>query len=201
MASSGNKEGNKEVFKWSDEDACTLCEVCLTFIRENGKAQFFKWKEIQLDVERRIGRAFNNSDNYKHKYDTMRRDYCLWKALKNSETGLGWDPVSRKIDASNEWWQRKIKEHPEYKKFRNKGVTSTLEDHWTKLFRDSVATGENVYVPMMNPIEDLTIENENSEEENVRFDGNYISDQFTDAIWEEENFVEYFVEQAKNSSA
>ncbi|KAL2927283.1 hypothetical protein RDABS01_001263 [Bienertia sinuspersici] len=109
MASLSNKEGNEEVFKWIDEDACTLCEVCLVFIRENGKAQFFKWKEILLDVERRIGRAFNNSNSCKHKYDTMRRDYRFWKALKNSETGLGWDPVSGKIGALNEWWQRKIK--------------------------------------------------------------------------------------------
>ncbi|KAL2931234.1 Signal recognition particle 54 kDa protein chloroplastic [Bienertia sinuspersici] len=99
------------------------------------------------------------------------------------------------------WHLLEKMEHPEYKKFRNKGVTSTLEDHWTKLFGDSVVTGENVYVPMMDPIEDLTIENENSEEENVGFNGNYINDQFTDALWEEENFVENFKEQAKNSSA
>lgn len=106
--SSSNKDGTREVFKWSDEDTIILCEVCLTFIKDNGKAQFFKWKDIQMDVEKKIGRELSNPNCCKNKYDAMRKDWRNWKALKLSETGLGWDPYTGKIDASTEWWQRKI---------------------------------------------------------------------------------------------
>ena len=109
MASSSNREGNKEVFKWSDENRCILCEVCLKFIEDNGKAQFFKWREIQMEVEKKIGHKFSTPSSCKHEYDTMRKDYRIWKKLRESETGLGWDPKTGKIDASNEWWQIKIK--------------------------------------------------------------------------------------------
>ena len=57
----------------------------------------------------KIGRELSNSNTCKNKYDTMRKDWRHWKSLKQSETGIGWDPKSGKIDATNEWWQRKIK--------------------------------------------------------------------------------------------
>ncbi|XP_056691632.1 uncharacterized protein [Spinacia oleracea] len=201
--SSSNKDGTREVFKWSDEDTIILCEVCLTFIKDNGKAQFFKWKDIQMDVEKKIGRELSNPNCCKNKYDAMRKDWRNWKALKLSKTGLGWDPYTGKIDASTEWWQRKIKENPEYKKFRLKGVNMELEVKWESLFGDSYATGENVYVPSMDHIEDLTVDNEKIEEENVGEHGGetyFPSNQFTAALLNEERFFESFVEQASNST-
>ncbi|XP_057251333.1 uncharacterized protein LOC125497952 [Beta vulgaris subsp. vulgaris] len=186
MASSSNKEGTKEVFKWTDKDTIILCEVCLQFIKDNGRSQCFKWKEIQIDVEKKIGRPFSNLSSCKHKYDAMRRDWRNWTKLKSSETGLGWDPNSGKIDASDEWWQRKIK-----------GVNSTLETNWDKLFGDSYATGENVYVPSMDHIEDLTVGNENTEEEFVE---NRRVDDFTTELLDEGNFFRNFVEQARNGA-
>ncbi|KAL2899250.1 hypothetical protein RDABS01_024332 [Bienertia sinuspersici] len=59
----------------------------------------------------------------------MRKDRRNWTALKTSETGLGWDPTSGRIEASNECWQKKDKgENPEFGKFRQRGVNSVLEE-------------------------------------------------------------------------
>ncbi|KMT12680.1 hypothetical protein BVRB_4g087790 isoform A [Beta vulgaris subsp. vulgaris] len=80
----------------------------------------------------------------KNKYDWMRRDWQLWKFLKTGETGLGWDPTTGKIKASIEWWEKKIMEKPEVKKFRNKGIAPEIEDLWNRLYQDGYATGEHV---------------------------------------------------------
>nr|GEX78040.1 hypothetical protein [Tanacetum cinerariifolium] len=40
----------------------------------------------------------------------MKRDYNLWKSLKNGETGLGWNAIVQKLDCADEWWKIKIKE-------------------------------------------------------------------------------------------
>lgn len=34
---------------------------------------------------------------------------ALGKILKTGETGLGWNPTTRKLDCSGEWWDRKLK--------------------------------------------------------------------------------------------
>ncbi|KNA14990.1 hypothetical protein SOVF_102350, partial [Spinacia oleracea] len=94
-------------------------------------------------------------------------------------------------------------ENPEYKKFRLKDINMELEEKWENLFGDSYATGENVYVPSMDHLEDLTIDNGNTEEENTENHGGetyFPSNQFTAALLNEEIFYESFVEQASNST-
>ncbi|KAL6583736.1 hypothetical protein OROMI_003025 [Orobanche minor] len=70
---------------------------------------------------------------------------------------IKWHAKSRKASG-------KIKEDAECKKFRNKGVSSELEEIWNKLFEDTVATGVNCVTPSMNPpsvneIQDVNVEN------------------------------------------
>ncbi|XP_020253757.1 uncharacterized protein LOC109830803 [Asparagus officinalis] len=81
----------------------------------------------------------------------MKRDWRIWKGLKQSETGLGWDYITGKLDCSNEWWEIKIKEKPEAKKFRNKGVPCAIEELWDQLYSDVVANGLECVTPGMNP--------------------------------------------------
>ncbi|XP_020242772.1 uncharacterized protein LOC109820987 [Asparagus officinalis] len=81
----------------------------------------------------------------------MKRDWRIWKGLKQSETGLGCDYITGKLDCSNEWWEIKIKEKPEAKKFRNKGVPCAIEELWDQLYSDVVANGLECVTPGMNP--------------------------------------------------
>lgn len=81
-----------------------------------GMHNFFVWKEIQQEVERKIGRQCG-ANSCKYKYDTMKNDWRLWKQLKTLETGLGWNPIAGKIEALDEWWMKKIEENKKFHKF------------------------------------------------------------------------------------
>lgn len=81
----------------------------------------------------------------------MKKDWRLWKFLKFGETGLGWDPLTGKLSCSDEWLDRKIKEKPEAKKFRNKSIDPSLEELWNQLFEDSYADGTENVAPSMDP--------------------------------------------------
>ncbi|KAJ1429737.1 hypothetical protein SESBI_08140 [Sesbania bispinosa] len=73
-------------------------------------------------------------------------DLCIKFIRKN-----GWDAATGKLSASNEWWERKLKEEPKAVKFRYRGVDPVLEEMWKELFDDTYATGENVVAPSMDP--------------------------------------------------
>ncbi|XP_042944491.1 uncharacterized protein LOC122278364 [Carya illinoinensis] len=80
--------------------------------------------------------------------DKMLEDYvdiCVSEIYAGKETGLGWDSVKKTIDATDEWWEKKLQEIPEAAKFRNAGLT-----HISKLdimFRGITATGEGAWAP------------------------------------------------------
>ncbi|MBA0739504.1 hypothetical protein Gogos_012769, partial [Gossypium gossypioides] len=46
-----------------------------------------------------------------------------WKKLKDGDTGLGWNPIKIIVDASNDWWESRLKVVPETKKF----ITSSID--------------------------------------------------------------------------
>ena len=98
----------KEFFKRSYDETVVLCDVIIQYMMKNGRGQSIKWREIEKEVTQRIKRQCA-THCCKHKYDAMRKDWRAWKHLKTTETGLGWDPISGKIDASHEWWEKKIK--------------------------------------------------------------------------------------------
>ncbi|KMT12681.1 hypothetical protein BVRB_4g087790 isoform B [Beta vulgaris subsp. vulgaris] len=134
------KEGN---FIWTDDDMITFCDILIASTDEKVKGRAIKWVLVQDEFEKRTKRKCPIK-SMKNKYDWMRRDWQLWKFLKTGETGLGWDPTTGKIKASIEWWEKKIMEKPEVKKFRNKGIAPEIEDLWNRLYQDGYATGEHV---------------------------------------------------------
>ncbi|KAL4567082.1 hypothetical protein LXL04_022654 [Taraxacum kok-saghyz] len=64
---------------------------------------------------------------------------------------VGWNATTGMLDCSNEWWERKLKEKPEAKKYRHKGVFPSVEEKWDQLFGDAVATGVGCVAPSLNP--------------------------------------------------
>ncbi|PNY16990.1 hypothetical protein L195_g013723 [Trifolium pratense] len=151
MASNNDCMEGGVAFKWSDniEYEKVLAELCIKFIRKNGRVSF-RWKEINQQFESIIKRKCHFK-TLKNKYDAMKRDWRIWRFLKFGETGLGWDPVTGKLSCSDEWWDRKIKEKPEAKKFRNKAIDPSLEELWNQLFEDNYADGLENVAPSMDP--------------------------------------------------
>ncbi|WCJ24492.1 hypothetical protein M5689_006450 [Euphorbia peplus] len=95
----------------------------------------------------------------RHKWDTMKLQWKLWRELKGKETGLGWDPIKGTIDASDEWWNEKIQENAIYASLREKGIGQDVYEKYEMLFMDTVATGEYAYAPSSGMLPDDTEEN------------------------------------------
>jgi len=94
-------------FKWTDDYEKIFCELCIKFIRKNGRSSF-SWVAMSQDFEAIIKQNCKHTC-LKNKFDAMRKDWRLWKFLKFGETSLGWDPITGKLNCSKEWWERKIK--------------------------------------------------------------------------------------------
>ncbi|PIN21974.1 hypothetical protein CDL12_05325 [Handroanthus impetiginosus] len=83
------------------------------------------------------------------------KEWILFRKLMHREIGVGWNPIKNSLDASNEWWKRKIKvnwvylflqENSYYSKLRNKDL-SLIWFRYDTLFFDVAATTERARAP------------------------------------------------------
>ncbi|KAG8377600.1 hypothetical protein BUALT_Bualt08G0049900 [Buddleja alternifolia] len=81
----------------------------------------------------------------KNRWDSLKKEWGIWKRLLRGESGLGWNNEKGTIEATPDWWQRKIQEVPDAAKYREKGPI-LLEDQ-EMLFSDVVATGASAWTP------------------------------------------------------
>jgi hypothetical protein len=44
----------------------------------------------------------------KNRWDTLKKDYTVWKGLLQHASGLGRDPITNTIDADDGWWELEI---------------------------------------------------------------------------------------------
>ncbi|KAG6467198.1 hypothetical protein ZIOFF_074985 [Zingiber officinale] len=79
------------------------------------------------------------------------KEWLLFKKLMHMETGVGWNPTNNSLDASDEWWETKLRENGEYAKFRNKDL-SLVWFRYDKLFSDVAATGERARAPSQQTV-------------------------------------------------
>ncbi|KAL1133900.1 hypothetical protein V6Z11_A12G070300 [Gossypium hirsutum] len=89
-----------------------------------------------------------NKKNYgkpqlKNKWDALKKEWRLWRELLKEFTGIGWCPSKKTVDATEKWWADKIKENPDFKGFKKKGIKPLLNDLMWQMFGGIVATGEN----------------------------------------------------------
>ncbi|MFQ6620659.1 hypothetical protein Gotur_000845 [Gossypium turneri] len=76
-----------------------------------------------------------------------RPEWKAWKKLKGEDTGLGWNPIKRTVDASDEWWESRLQVVPEAKKFRTSGIDPEFEGKLDLMFIGIVATGDKAWAP------------------------------------------------------
>ncbi|MFQ6671112.1 hypothetical protein Gotur_035751 [Gossypium turneri] len=95
---------------------------------------------------------------------------------KSEDTGLGWNPIKRTVDASDNWWESRLHVVPEAKKFRTSGIDPEFEAKLDQMFMGIVATGDKAWAPSSGTLrrdffQDVNNEiPEESEEENMRND-------------------------------
>ncbi|XP_012832853.1 PREDICTED: uncharacterized protein LOC105953711 [Erythranthe guttata] len=81
----------------------------------------------------------------KNKWDIMKKEWGQWKAILHGESGLGWNQIKGTVDATPEWWHKKIQANPLAAKFRERGPLCLYEQEM--LFSDVIATGTSSWTP------------------------------------------------------
>ncbi|KAK2992060.1 hypothetical protein RJ640_016990 [Escallonia rubra] len=79
------------------------------------------WANLVGEFNAMTGREYDKLQMKNH-WDTLRRDWQNWDNLMHGESGLGWDPVRKTVDATDDWWERKIANNPNFAKFRYKNL-------------------------------------------------------------------------------
>ncbi|XP_059454052.1 L10-interacting MYB domain-containing protein-like isoform X2 [Corylus avellana] len=135
---------------WTSQLTTNFCEVCVDeVLRGNRPTSHFTkqgWRNIEAAFKKNTGRSYTYL-KFKNKWDTLKKDWIAWNKLKGSETGLRWDATKGTIAATDEWWERKLKEVPGASKFRERGLENLhLLDI---MFRDTTATREGVRAPSL----------------------------------------------------
>ncbi|XP_071708903.1 uncharacterized protein [Rutidosis leptorrhynchoides] len=139
MASSN--DAKRKYFGWTDQSVLILCGLLNKYVMKYGRSIPFKWMDLQPEFENIVQIKLYSEKVLKHKYDEMRKDYNLWKSLKNKATGVGWNQSLGKLDFSDDWWDKRIKEDINVKRIRRKQPSVELQEAWDQLFTNAVANG------------------------------------------------------------
>ncbi|MBA0630580.1 hypothetical protein Godav_002662 [Gossypium davidsonii] len=54
------------------------------------------------DQFREINKKAYSQRQLKNMWDALKKEWKAWKKLKGEDTGLGWNPIKRTIDVSND---------------------------------------------------------------------------------------------------
>lgn len=140
---------SKEKAYWSPEDVETFCRLCIEQIEKCNRPASNKrdgWTNIINKFEELRGKKYNKNQ-MKSKWDNLKEEWKKWKQLVQKETGLGWDPRKKTIDASDEWWERKIQVNSKLRVFRTKGIHPDIEVLLDQMFQGTVVTGSVIGNP------------------------------------------------------
>ncbi|KAL2506120.1 Myb DNA-bind 3 domain-containing protein [Abeliophyllum distichum] len=97
------------------------------------------WRNIIDKFYAHTGRQYTKA-HFKNQWNTMKSEYMTFNELMHRETGIRIDPITNTIDAPVELWERKIKEHEKYRKFRGRDV-SIFQHEYHNLFSGILAIG------------------------------------------------------------
>jgi hypothetical protein len=97
--------------QWTPQQITIFCEACVDEVFKGNRptTHFNKlgWRKIEANFKKNTGKEYPRI-KFKHKWDTLKKDWVAWNKLKGSEIGLGWDATKGTITATDEWWERKL---------------------------------------------------------------------------------------------
>ncbi|KQK17801.1 hypothetical protein BRADI_1g36816v3 [Brachypodium distachyon] len=109
----------------------------------------------------------------KNRWEALKKDYNTWKQLTQRASGLGRDPSTHTIAASDDWWESEIKRCPDASKFRNAPLQD--EEKMAIIFDKHCVTNEHARVPprsaRVGPSQDANVETVDGDEEDSGCEG------------------------------
>ncbi|XP_024184257.1 uncharacterized protein LOC112189210 [Rosa chinensis] len=145
-----NVGSGKQKATWPDEVVAIFCDIAAKEVAKGNRpgTHFDKkgWSNVVMAFKELTGKDYDKSQ-LKNKWDSLKTDWKLWSSLLHKETGIGWDPARKTVDAPAEWWESKIQINPEYRKFRDVGISPEMMAVYDNMFRGSTALGHFVMIP------------------------------------------------------
>ncbi|KAI8531270.1 hypothetical protein RHMOL_Rhmol11G0123400 [Rhododendron molle] len=93
------------------------------------------WTNVVTKFNERMGKDWKK-EQLKNQWGVLKKEWQLWQNLVLGESGLGRDPDTGPMTASDEWWELKLMLKP-----------SELEEEMRILFESNTAIGEGSYAP------------------------------------------------------
>ncbi|KAJ6795290.1 putative L10-interacting MYB domain-containing protein [Iris pallida] len=139
-------DNEKEPANWGDNLVQVFCDLCIKNIEAgNRPSTHFSsegWASMVEEFSKLTGKLYTKVQ-LKNKWDALKGDWKLWKQLKGKETDRPWDPVKKTIQASSEWWAKRLESLPsKAKKFRKKGIPPEFEATLDRMYMRTVAVEE-----------------------------------------------------------
>ncbi|KAK8264190.1 hypothetical protein V6Z12_D12G092900 [Gossypium hirsutum] len=89
---------------WDKRLTKIFCDICIKEILKGNRpgTHFTRdgWLKIMTNFEKETGKDFSQRQ-LKNRWDALKK-WKAWKKLKGEDTGLGWNPIKRTVDASDE---------------------------------------------------------------------------------------------------
>ncbi|KAK8568170.1 hypothetical protein V6N12_006730 [Hibiscus sabdariffa] len=146
----GEASGKKVKAIWDRRLTIVFCDLCIKeILNGNRPGTHFKkvgWVKIVNSFENETGNPYTQKQ-LKNRWDLLKKEWKVWKKLKENHTDLGWNPTKGTIDASEEWWENRLKVVPEAQRFKLVGIDPELEDKLDQMFKGTVAMGDKAWVP------------------------------------------------------
>ncbi|XP_052177581.1 L10-interacting MYB domain-containing protein-like [Diospyros lotus] len=98
--------------KWNDHTHLQFIELVEQEIQKGNRPGSFinkdGWKNL-VKIFNEITRKCYDNKQLKNHWDSMKKEWTLFKQMMRGKSGLGWDESKKTIAAENAWWEQKIK--------------------------------------------------------------------------------------------
>ena len=99
----------KEKAIWDAEATDVFCKLCvIEKDKGNRPLKFLSpvgYKNLAAGFLSETGREYNKQQ-FKNKWDSMKKEYTNWHIFKNKTTGLGWNYEANTAVADDGWWKK-----------------------------------------------------------------------------------------------